>query len=157
MKNEQNGTASAEYDGVRAAVAHWNERLAKYRETLGADEKPPLKAYEHHPAHSELSQGYTNIFWGCREENASDWACDFLRKLSRDDDGNLLVDGKGYDYGLLLVKWSEESADRAAAQGRIAECGLGSTMATLWRALCLHLWECEPDDPLTIALREADV
>ncbi len=145
-------------NGMRAAVDYWNERVKVYRDKAGADAVLPADALINHPACEGLASMYRQAFCPASVEDSETWACDLLAKVSHDEDGNILIDGKGRAYANQLIEWSNITADRAADRGRIAECGYAATMAALWSRLKIVIWESDPDeDTITFALRGASV
>lgn len=147
---------SGKREEARSAVAKWNERIAKYRESGG--DKLRKEFFRHHPAFGDMCAILQSIFPISETEEIERWAAEKLSFIGKDEAGGMTFGGKGRAYLLDAIEQSRRSASVAVDNCNFAMAGLAVQNVELGQYLDLLIFEDGPigDLPMCIKVREAN-
>lgn len=140
----------------REAVQDWNERVEAFRSQT--DAAIPTYRFKEHSAFADLKSIIEMIFIGAEEDETGDYVSRILSKVSKDQDGTILFDGKGRKTFHAWIDAARRARIAASERGDIAGCGLADQNFQLGSYLDCIFWEDGPVSqiPVSIAVREAE-
>ena len=140
----------------REGVQVWNERVQAFR--TQTDAAIPTCRFKEHSAFADLKSIIEMIFIGAEEDETGDYVSGILSKVSKDQEGMILFDGKGRNTLHGWIDAARRARIAASERGDIAGCGLADQNFQLGSYLDCIFWEDGPVSqiPVSIAVREAE-